>query len=968
MASNKVDLRKLERDVADYTHDRPLYEVFADVLMAALSRAVKDLGTVPIVQARAKSIPSYAEKVLRKKDHYPHPVYQMTDLCGARVITECTDDIHPVCEFIEAHFEIDESGREDVSARLRAGEFGYRSIHYIVSLRPDEFDDVIESVIKAKRTRSDKSKDITKERFFERWSEDDDEVKAGHVAPGPKYKAEIQLLSLLGHAWSTLTHDRVYKGNLDLPRSLKRDANRIAAVLEEAGAAFTQVLRGIDGFKTYYGPYMPREQRKEELETLEAMLAYDKRNARLALKTARMAASLDNYTKTEQLLKPFVGTWKKSDGGHAFQEHYDVLRKDQASPTADQREQAERGIHDLQDPLTAAILTEYGRAKNAQGRRDARRHVEWAAELDRSVPDAHIVLAKMYAEVHDTGTALKHYENATEIDASDPRAVHGLVYFKLIRERQAGFVPLVRSQMERAIERCHEWAAAKAYVPQVFYNIGLFELLLGRPYASLSAYAKAVQMTDTDEHLQQALDQFKRLQKELDCEITGLDWLWRFLCVARPVRLDQLARKLDKQRADAKEELNRVTKKLGKLSDGPEKDQAIAEMQKAKRQLDETREGLADLRSRAKSAWQTLAEMRKHDLSGLSDPVVFVLGGCDARVEVQMQEYRPLLKAAFAGYRGAVVSGGTTAGISGLVGDLPNPSSGTNGIEKISYLPADLPKWTGLHDEYTHYPSGGERFSPLETIQLWIDLLVAKKDPTKVKVLGIDGGEITGVDFRISIVLGAKVGALSDSGRAAADILDDEDWQDAPGLLALPRDLYTVRSFIQATSESTCLSKEHRKKMARQRHKQHTEEKINSLKKEDESLADWDDLGEGFRESNYQQIDHMEVKLREVGLKFQRVAERPIELYQLSDEQVELMAEMEHGRWNAERLLSGWKLGKKDPKEKKSPYLVSWSDLPADIREWDRIPIREMPEKLQKYGYKVVPAPKSPPSSERADS
>ena len=80
MAPTKVDLSKLKIDVGHYTIVRPLYEVFADILTAVLSRAVEGLGMVAIVQARAKAIPSYAEKTLRKKDHYPCPVHQMTDL------------------------------------------------------------------------------------------------------------------------------------------------------------------------------------------------------------------------------------------------------------------------------------------------------------------------------------------------------------------------------------------------------------------------------------------------------------------------------------------------------------------------------------------------------------------------------------------------------------------------------------------------------------------------------------------------------------------------------------------------------------------------------------------------------------------------------------------------------------------------------------------------------------------------
>ena len=66
-----------------------------------------------------------------------------------------------------------------------------------------------------------------------------------------------------------------------------------------------------------------------------------------------------------------------------------------------------------------------------------------------------------------------------------------------------------------------------------------------------------------------------------------------------------------------------------------------------------------------------------------------------------------------------------------------------------------------------------------------------------------------------------------------------------------------------------------------------------------------------------------------------------------SVEEVERMAEMEHGRYNAERLLDGWRFGElKDDERKTSPHLVAWSELPDDVREYDRRTVRKIPEFL----------------------
>lgn len=66
------------------------------------------------------------------------------------------------------------------------------------------------------------------------------------------------------------------------------------------------------------------------------------------------------------------------------------------------------------------------------------------------------------------------------------------------------------------------------------------------------------------------------------------------------------------------------------------------------------------------------------------------------------------------------------------------------------------------------------------------------------------------------------------------------------------------------------------------------------------------------------------------------------------------MAEMEHARWNVERLLDGWKRGEKiDVLNKVSPHLVGWADLPEDVKEWDRKTVRKIPEYLAKVGLEV---------------
>jgi len=122
----------------------------------------------------------------------------------------------------------------------------------------------------------------------------------------------------------------------------------------------------------------------------------------------------------------------------------------------------------------------------------------------------------------------------------------------------------------------------------------------------------------------------------------------------------------------------------------------------------------------------------------------------------------------------------------------------------------------------------------------------------------------------------------------------------------------------------------------------------------DPSLAEWEKLPEYLRESNRQQADDISKKLQRIGYSIYRVSDRAINRMKFTRDEIETMAEMEHERWNAERFEDGWKLGKtKDVTRKISPYLVDWTGLPEDVKEWDRETVRKIPEFLAKVGLEV---------------
>jgi hypothetical protein len=74
----------------------------------------------------------------------------------------------------------------------------------------------------------------------------------------------------------------------------------------------------------------------------------------------------------------------------------------------------------------------------------------------------------------------------------------------------------------------------------------------------------------------------------------------------------------------------------------------------------------------------------------------------------------------------------------------------------------------------------------------------------------------------------------------------------------------------------------------------------------------------------------------------------------LTAEEVERLAELEHARWASERRATSWVSGPvRDVEHRITPYLVPYAELPNDVKEWDRLAVRAIPEVLAAAGLKA---------------
>ncbi len=142
--------------------------------------------------------------------------------------------------------------------------------------------------------------------------------------------------------------------------------------------------------------------------------------------------------------------------------------------------------------------------------------------------------------------------------------------------------------------------------------------------------------------------------------------------------------------------------------------------------------------------------------------------------------------------------------------------------------------------------------------------------------------------------------------------------------------------------------------IARSIHESYRQSQHGKSVDEEPAMAQWADLPHYLKDSNRLQAEHIFKKLSRIGCTVHRVTGRDIKQVTFSENEIEIMAEMEHLRWNAERLFEGWVLGeKKDDVKKTTPYLVPFSELPEDVKEVDVLMVRNIPELLSNLGLEI---------------
>ncbi len=195
--------------VQEYADRRPAL-VDAGAAFEELVTSVLDEAGINYlsVTGRTKSVASFAEKAERRvggTPAYPDPLHDITDQLGVRVITYVHADVAAVADLLDDQVVIKDD-RDMGLATAREGRFGYASRHLLIGI---------------------------------------DAARESHPqwAPLRGLVAQVQVRTVLQHAWAEFEHEARYKGSVpaEHARDLDRRFTLAAGLLELADQEFSAI-------------------------------------------------------------------------------------------------------------------------------------------------------------------------------------------------------------------------------------------------------------------------------------------------------------------------------------------------------------------------------------------------------------------------------------------------------------------------------------------------------------------------------------------------------------------------------------------------------------------------------------------------------------------------------------------------------------------------------------------------------
>ena len=185
----------------EYRQQRPVFAKMQETIPAQVRALFDEAGiVVASIESRVKEEKSLAGKLELKGAKY-NSLADITDIFGMRIITFYIDDVDKVASVVERLFEVDWDNSVDKRKLHEVDRFGYMSLHYIC--RHPDF----------------------------------------------PFRFEVQMRTILQHAWANMNHDTGYKSDVEVPVEYMRNMNRLAGMLELVDEQFSRIRTEINDYR-----------------------------------------------------------------------------------------------------------------------------------------------------------------------------------------------------------------------------------------------------------------------------------------------------------------------------------------------------------------------------------------------------------------------------------------------------------------------------------------------------------------------------------------------------------------------------------------------------------------------------------------------------------------------------------------------------------------------------------------------
>lgn len=209
----------------------------ATLCKAAKLRVEDVLDNEPIlihgITSRVKTPDSIANKLRRKT--YEDPWSDITDIVGIRVILYYEDHVEGAVRALKDRLNWSRQHTTDKAHKVGSKEFSYRSYHVVAELPREIGAD-------------------------------------GHIPPQMRL-FEIQVRSLLAHAWAQIEHEVIYKSGVDSPETVRR-FGALSGALEILEREFIGLRKSlIDTVEQHVEEYRQRKGGATQLDSARLIAA-----------------------------------------------------------------------------------------------------------------------------------------------------------------------------------------------------------------------------------------------------------------------------------------------------------------------------------------------------------------------------------------------------------------------------------------------------------------------------------------------------------------------------------------------------------------------------------------------------------------------------------------------------------------------------------------------------------------------